>query len=34
MIEWALDTVSKELMWALVVIIVIVTVAVVASFRK
>jgi len=34
MIDWALDTISKELMWALVVIVVIVAVAVVARLKK
>jgi hypothetical protein len=34
MIDWALDTISEELMWALVVIVVIVAVAVVALLKK
>ena len=34
MIDWALDTLSEELMWALVVIVVIVAVAVVAFLKK
>jgi hypothetical protein len=34
MIDWALDTISKELMWALAVIVVIVAVAVVALLKK
>ena len=34
MINWALDTISEELMWALVVIVVMVAVAVVALLKK
>jgi hypothetical protein len=34
MIDWALDTISEELMWALVVIVVIVAVAVVTLLKK
>jgi hypothetical protein len=34
MIDWALDTISKELMWTLVVIVVIVAVAVVGLLKK
>ena len=34
MINWALDTISEELKWALVVIVLIVAVAVVALLKK
>jgi hypothetical protein len=34
MIDWALDTISKELIWALAVIVVIVVAAVVARLIK
>jgi hypothetical protein len=34
MIDWALNTISEELMWALVVIVVIVAVAVAALLKK
>jgi hypothetical protein len=34
MIGWALDTISEELMWALVVVVVIVAVAVVGLLKK
>jgi hypothetical protein len=34
MIDWALDTISEKLMWALVVIVVIVAVAVVTLLKK
>ena len=34
MIGWGLDTISKELIWALVVVAVIVAVAVVSFLRK
>jgi hypothetical protein len=34
MIDWALDTISEVLMWALVVIVVIVAVAVVTLLKK
>ena len=34
MIGWGLDTISKELIWALVVVAVIVAVAVVSLLRK
>jgi hypothetical protein len=34
MIDWALDTISEELMWALVVGVVIVVVAVVVLLKK
>ena len=34
MIDWALDTISKELIWAFVVVAVLVTVSVVSLLRK
>jgi len=34
MIDWGLDTISEELMWALVVVFVIVAVAVVSFLKK
>jgi hypothetical protein len=34
MIGWGLDTISEELMWALVVVVVIVAVAVVSLLKK
>ena len=34
MIDWALDQISKEAIWALVVVGMIVVVAVVSSFKK
>ena len=34
MIDWALDQISKEAIWALVVVGMIVVVAVVSSFRR
>ena len=34
MIDWALDQISKEAIWALVVVSMIVVVAVVSSFRR
>jgi hypothetical protein len=34
MIGWGLDTISEELMWALVVVVVIVAVAVVGLLKK
>jgi hypothetical protein len=34
MIVWGLDTISEELMWALVVVVVIVAVAVVGLLKK
>jgi F0F1-type ATP synthase assembly protein I len=34
MIGWALDTISEELMWALVVVVVIAAIAVVGLLKK
>jgi hypothetical protein len=34
MIDWALDTISQELMWALVVFLVVLAIAVVSLLRK
>jgi hypothetical protein len=34
MIGWALDTISQELMWALVVVLVILAIAVAGLFKK
>jgi hypothetical protein len=34
MIGWALDTISQELMWALVVVLVILVIAVAGLFKK